>query len=103
MVSEDNEICIRMTHPKDGDDQHNSQECNDRLLEPPLAILERQSNLRHITHELGLAGELLAYVGAGRGAECPIRSREGKEGTERKVRDGIVAIETNERRFVLRR
>jgi hypothetical protein len=81
-------------------DRH-GQRNQDGTLEPQLAVLEVETHLDHVSHELGLAAELLAHGGADGGLEGTVCTHDSCECGENEISDRGISIKADIRWLVL--
>ena len=92
----------KLTHPHDDEHEHNSDDGDDRALEPNLAILDAEPHVRHIMHQIRVPPELATHARADlRGAEGRVARKDGRDEHEGKVCNGVVAVEPDAAEDVL--
>lgn len=87
--------------PDGHDDKKHGKPHEHRLLQPRLAVLDAQTELDHIPHQLGVVREVLADTRARLPTERAVRGEGDEEGAEAEIRDGVVSVEPDVRRSVL--
>lgn len=96
------ETSARLTHPHDDEHEDDADDGDDSALEPYLAILYAEAHVRHIPHEVRMAPELRTHARAHlRRAKGRIACKDRGHEHERKVRNGVVAVEANAAQDVL--
>ena len=87
----------KMTRPNNKQNTCHDHQNDNRIVKPPLAILQIQPSLSQIAQQLGLPRELLAKQEAHVCLDGRNHEAERRDGAKGEICDGVVAVEANVR------